>query len=239
MKNIKQYLKQIGVSKQHLCEQIQLSRPTLDSYIKLYESGKVIPRERYQIIFEKLFDVELDEELFNVQLENVKRLLERDERLGTEKLDAMAADVVSRLKDRMLEDMSQGEWNQSVYTFIDLLICNYKKNSFFEKLAEYFTFLNRSEINDEVKEEQIPYFANFYRVFDFILKHSGEYDEKDYNAFLKRRNEICHNRQSEEEERKNRINQLFEDTAKELEEIGIKATDEEIIKAVLRKINDK
>ena len=171
MNNIKEYLKAIGISKQEFANEIKLSRPTLDAYITAYENGEIIPRERYQIIFDDLFGEELEVDAFQETLKRLKNLLDRDERLGTEKLDAGAADMVSRLKDRMFQDMSQGDWNRSVYTFIDMLITGYRQNVIFETLAEYFTYLNRSEMDDSVSDDQIPYFAQYYRVFDLKILH--------------------------------------------------------------------
>lgn len=237
MKNIKEYLKSIGISKQEFATEIKLSRPTLDSYIIMYENGEQIPRERYQIIFDELFSEVLEPETFRMELNRLKNLLDRDERLGTDKLDAYAADMVSRLKDRMFQDMSQGGWNQSVYTFIDMLITNYRKNIIFERLAEYFTYLNRSELDDLAKEEQIPYFARFYKLFDSLLQGSISYEEADYEAFLKRRRQLIKNNINEQKEKEERIKRLISDAARKLQETGINATETEIVKAILEKLN--
>ena len=236
MNNIKEYLKAIGISKQEFANEIKLSRPTLDAYITAYENGETIPRERYQIIFDDLFSDELEVHEFQEKLKRLKNLLDRDERLGTEKLDARAADMVSRLKERMFQDMSKGDWNQSVYAFIDMLITSYRQNVIFEKLAEYFTYLNRSEFGDTVSDEHIPYFAQFYRVFDSLLKNPTSYQKTDYDAFMKRREQLINSRIREYEEKQEKIKKLIYDTARELEETGISATEAEILKAVLEKL---
>lgn len=236
MNNIKGYLKAIGISKQEFANEIKLSRPTLDVYIAAYENKETIPRERYQIIFDDLFSEELGVEEFQERLARLKNLLNRDERLGTEKLDTRAADMISRLKDRMFEDMSQTNWNQSVYTFIDMLITNYRENVIFEKLAEYFTYLNRSELDDSVSDDQIPYFAQYYRMFDSLLKNPTSYEKTDYEAFMRRREQLINDRRKAQEKKEERIKKLIFDTAKELDEIGIAATDTEVLKAVLKKL---
>ena len=197
MNNIKEYLKAIGISKQEFANEIKLSRPTLDAYITAYENGETIPRERYQIIFDDLFGEELEVDAF------------RDERLGTEKLDAGATDMVSRLKDRMFQDMSQGDWNQSVYAFIDMLITSYRQNVIFETLAEYFTYLNRSEMDDSVSDDQIPYFAQYYRVFDSLLKNPTSYEKTDYEAFMRRREQLINDRIKAQEQKEEKIKKLY------------------------------
>ena len=237
MINIKDYLKAIGISKQELATEIKLSRPTLDSYIFAYENGEAIPRERYQIIFDELFGETLERDDFWSTLERLKNLLERDERLGTDTLDARAADMVSRLKDRMLQDMSQNGWNQSVYIFIDMLITSYRDNIIFKRLAEYFTYLNRSDLEDRANSEQIPYFAQFYRLFSSLLKNPTTYEEQDYIDFLERREQIIRGRVSEQEKKEENIKKLISDTVRELQETGIDATETEILKAIIEKIN--
>ncbi len=236
MNNIKEYLKTMGISKQEFANEIKLSRPTLDAYIAAYENGETIPRERYQIIFDDLFGEELELEAFQETLKRLKNLLDRDERLGTDKLDARAADMVSRLKERMLQDMAKGDWNQSVYAFIDMLIASYRQNVIFEKLAEYFTYLNRSELDDIASDDQIPYFAQFYRVFDTLLKNPSSYEKTDYETFMRRRKQLIEGRKKEQEQKEEKIKKLIFDTAKELEETGLVATDAEILKAVLEKL---
>lgn len=236
MKKIKEYLKTMGISKQEFANEIKLSRPTLDAYIAAYENGETIPRERYQIIFDDLFGEEVELEEFQEKLKYLKNLLDRDERLGTDKLDTRAADMISRLKERMFQDMTQGDWNQSVYAFIDMLITSYRQNVIFEKLAEYFIYLNRSELDDIASDDQIPYFAQFYRVFDMLLRDPSSYEKTDYEAFMRRRKQLIEDRIKEQEQKEEKIKKLIFDTAKELEETGIVATDAEILKAVLEKL---
>jgi len=236
MDNIKKYLRTIGISKQDFANEIKLSRPTLDAYIIAYENGEAIPRERYQIIFDELFSENLDMDAFKERLKRLKSLLDRDEKLGTEKLDVMAADVLSRLKDRMFKDMSKGDWNQSVYAFIDMLITSYRQNVIFERLAEYFTYLNRGELDDCIDDEQIPYFAQFYKTFDALIKTPTAYSVADYEAFMNRREQLIKQRLEVKRKKEEKIKKLIFDTAKEMEETGVEATDAEILRAVLEKL---
>ena len=41
MDNIKKYLKNVGITQKEFAERIGLSRPTLDTYIEMFESGQV------------------------------------------------------------------------------------------------------------------------------------------------------------------------------------------------------
>jgi hypothetical protein len=53
--DIKGQLKQIDVKVSKLAAGLEISRPTFDSYLELYEKGEAIPNDKYQIIFEYLF----------------------------------------------------------------------------------------------------------------------------------------------------------------------------------------
>ncbi len=56
--NIKGQLKSIDVKVSKLAGGLGVSRPTLDSYIDLYERGEKIPNAKYQEVFSYLFDKE-------------------------------------------------------------------------------------------------------------------------------------------------------------------------------------
>ena len=88
MQNIKQYLKDVGITQKEFAERIGLSRPTLDTYIDMYEHGQTIPKERYDIIFKRLFDNENNaEKIFFDNLKNLEGLLKRDRQYGTSDLE--------------------------------------------------------------------------------------------------------------------------------------------------------
>lgn len=235
--SIKEYLKSVGVSKQEFASEIKLSRPTLDSYIDMYEKSGRIPRERYQIIFDNLFREELTEVEFKEKLKKMHRLLVRDTRLGTEKLDARAADEVARLKNRMLRDMSEKDWNPSVYSFMEMLLDNYRRDAIFRRLAEYFVFLNRSETSVQATEEQKPYFVNFYKTFDSLYKNEQmAFDAKDYDLLIQRRDRLAEDRKEKRDQRKDELMKLLSSAVKEM---GADATDAEIMRAVFEKLQTK
>ena len=58
--DIKKQLYHIGIKQKTFAEMLEVSRQTLDTYIKLYEGNKKIPNERFQRIFDFLFVPPLD-----------------------------------------------------------------------------------------------------------------------------------------------------------------------------------
>lgn len=237
MHNIKQYLKDVGITQKEFAERIGLSRPTLDTYIEMFESGQTIPKERYDIIFKRLFDYDnCSAEEFDKNLQQVENLLSRDQKYGTSDLEPEAADYVSLIVRNMNKDLRITGWNKDVYTFINILISNYRKNEIFKQLVEYFIYLNDIRCVETIKENQIPYFANIFRAFHSLTENPSVYDEQDYQNFLKRCLEIHERKKKITNERKNNLKERIQNMIVEYEKKGINLNEEEIIEAIKEQI---
>lgn len=241
MPSIKQYLKEVGITQKVLAERIGLSRPTLDTYIDLYESGQTIPKERYDIIFKRLFEGgNLSAEDFEIKLQQAEGLLERDQKYGTIDLEPEAADYVSAIIRNMNKDLRQENWNEDVYIFINILISNYRNNEIFNQLVEYFIYLNGIRETDTIKEKQIPYFANMFRAFRNLVDNSDAYEEQDYKKFLNRCAEIREHKKKAANEKENTIKDRLQQLISEYEKKGIDLSEEELIEAISNQIaNEK
>ena len=54
--NIKKKLKdEIKINLSEFAKELEISRPTLNSYIEMFERGEKISSDKHQLIFEKLF----------------------------------------------------------------------------------------------------------------------------------------------------------------------------------------
>lgn len=63
---IKRQLKENSKTLSEFCDDFNISRPTLNTYIKLYEDGEQLPNEVFQRIFDYLFDEDItDQTEFN------------------------------------------------------------------------------------------------------------------------------------------------------------------------------
>lgn len=237
MQNIKQYLKDVGITLKEFAERIGLSRPTLDTYIEMFESGQTIPKERYNIIFKRLFDVDTGSaEAFFKNLKQVENLLSRDQKYGTNDLEPVAADYVSLIVRNMSRDLKIADWNKDVYTFINILISNYRKNEIFKQLVEYFIYLNDIRSVETIKKNQIPYVANIFRAFHSLAQDPSVYDEQDYQDFLKRCFEIREDKKKLTDERKNKLKERIQNMIVEYEKKGIDLSEEEIIEAITNQL---
>ncbi len=237
MRDIKRILKEVGMTQKDFAEKIGLSRPTLDAYIKLYEDGCTIPKERYDIIFKRLFEYEyVTIEEFERKIQQIEKLLERDQKYGTADLSALASDSISILVDNMKRDMRRPDYNEDIYTFINLFISSYSRNIIFEKLAEYFLFLNNIKDINEIDEYQKPYFANMYKVFYDLIETPQAYDEKDYYNFLERCKEISYQKNRQKEKQEENIKKKILEMLNEYERKGVDIHEDEVIEVISKQI---
>ena len=237
MVNIKKYLKNVGITQKEFAERIGLSRPTLDTYIEMFESGQVIPKERYNIIFKRLFSVQdFSAKEFERNLQQIENLLNRDQKYGTSDLSPEAADYVSLIVRNMTKDFKTDDWNKDVYTFINILISNYHENEIFLHLVEYFIYLNNIREIEDIKESQKSYFANMFKTFHDLLEKPDSYDEADYQAFLNRCIEIKTQKKNKRDERNNNLKERIQMMVAEYEKKGIDLNEEEIIEEIKKQL---
>ena len=127
-------------------------------------------------------------------------------------------------------------WNKDVYTFINILITNYRNNEVFQQLVEYFIVLNGIKSVESIKNEQIPYFANLFRAFHNLCENPNEYEESDFKAFLSRCKEIKIDKTKKADIRKNNLKNRIQDMITDYEKKGIELTEEEIIEEIKKQL---
>lgn len=240
--NINQYLKSIGKTKIELAEELGLSRPTLNQYIELYETGQKIENERYDIIFKRLFSgQQVDRELFEKKLISIKNLMERDKKYDIGCLKPEAADLVARIHNNMVHDMSDGEWSEKVYDAILILLSRYNDYPIMRELAGYFSDLNSDSDLSDLSEESKAYYAYYYSCFREIRDNPPKYDPNIYNEFLERKEQLAKEREERKKSRKKKVQDRLDSVVKEVlsefQKSGIEATEDEIMNEVVRRMN--
>lgn len=239
MIDIKKKLREVGLTQKEFAEKLELSRPTLDTYIQLYECGKEIPKEKYRIIFSNLFENEYSKEEFEKELQGLVGLLERDKRYGTADLSAEASDYVSTIMNQMRKDMRSEEWDSDIYCFINILLANYKTNKIFKELSSYFVYLNGIKKIEEISEEEVSYLANYYKVFRELKEFPERYERKDYEAFLNRCHEIDIEKKQRQEQKKEALKEQIHKMLVEKEKLGVELSEEDIIHALREQLVEK
>lgn len=239
--NINAFLKRVGKTKIQLAEEIELSRPTLNQYIELFETGQKIANERYEIIFRRLFaDQTISKEQFDRRMDSVKYLLERDRRYDIGNLDPEAADIVARIHNNMVKDMSDGQWDKKVYDGILILFSSYKNNIIMRELASYFSDLNSDSDLTCLSDESKAYYSYYYDCFHNIIDGTPVFNPESYEQFLNRKEALSKDREKRQIKKTQKIRSKFERVLKEVEcefkSKGMDASEDEITAEVIRRI---
>lgn len=233
MYSIKKHLKSLGITQMFLAEALNISRPTLDLYIDLYEKQKSIPRERYDIIFKRLFDEKIDDkDEFLKQLDICSTLLDRDERLSTSGLNTCAADYISDIHE-MLIDVAKKDSDEQIYKFILLLLGSYKKNMILYYIMTYFVDLNLDTDPDGYDDNKKLYYSNLFDLFTEMVNNRIEFKEEKYAEFLRRKAEISKQKKIRNDETLSKLKDILELKLKDLDSKGIELPSDKIIEYLI------
>ena len=239
--NISDYLKSIKKTKTELSQELNLSRPTLNQYIELFETGQKIDNERYNIIFGKLFS---DESKTRVQFDNemnsVRFLLERDRKYDIGNLRPEAADMVARIHNKLVYDMSDNKWNKKVYDSILIILSSYRSNAVIRELTGYFSDLNSGSDISDLSDESKAYYSYYYKCFREIKDDTPKMDEEEFKLFLKRREKLKlereQNRDAKARNIQDKLKKILEEVESEYKDKSIDVSEDEMMAEVLRRM---
>lgn len=228
--DIKKYLKSAGITQKQFAEKMNLSRPTLDTYIEMYEHGQTLPKKKYDDYFNKLFKSTNNSlQMFISELQKIESRDGNSTYCRLDSLESDAEDYISLIVRNMRKDFETEGWNRNIYTFINILISNYRKNDVFQYLAEYFVYLNSIENVENISSKQIPYFANMFKTFRSLSENPENYDQQDYKDFIKYCKEIRDNKRKEYNKREDFIKGEIKHILLSYERKGVNLSDQEIL----------
>lgn len=229
--DIKRYLKKIEVTQTELAKQLHLSRPTLDSYIVQYEETNTLSKEKFKIIFDKLFGGdELTKQAFMRTLLEFADLITQDEKYEVSELEPRDTDLFMSVVANMRRDMQEENHSSNVYRFINMIISNYHREGIFQQVADYFLFLNGLISENEISEGQKESLAYLYNSFSHFPNDQRPYDyEYTYEKLLCRREEIQLEKDLKTKKQKEMTKRLMEQVHSRIDAMqknGIDVTDE-------------
>lgn len=234
--NVRKILQKNGLTLFSFAELLNISRPTLNSYIRVFESGSCIPNEKYQIIFEELFNYNLSEDEFYKRLNKYRNLVRRDKAMGVLELEADATDLFTSVMNNIKKDFYADNYDENIYIFINMLISSYKNEEIFLHLAKYFLVLNDVITYKKIDLNKESYLLHYFTMFENDKKNNLKYDISLENKFVKRIEEIKNiKRKSENKSKQNLINLLDAEIDK-YKDMGLELSEEEILKILLAKI---
>ena len=210
---IRETLKKHEITLTRFAKKINVSRPTLDSYISIYESGKEIGNEKMQIGFEWLFkDNNVSTPEFYKILNDFSRMLKREELLGMTDLPVDDSDILMELFITMIDDFKTNDYNSDIYNFIQLIVNGYKKEEIIKDLTNYFLIINLMKELNSLEINQQCKIAIYYDFFNQFM-HNNDFSAKksELNKLIK----IIESIKKEREKEENNIKSQFEDILKE------------------------
>lgn len=200
---------------------LKISRPTLYKFIERYNLNQNTGNEKYDIIFNKLFQKEISKEEFENELEKYSYLVDRDKKHGVLELDTKRTDTYSLIVSNIKKDLNEEEFDATIYWTLNLFLQRYREDELFLLILRYFYILNNSEAKYRSEKEE-----KFCIKLNKLLKETYEdklkYNEKEKEYFENRRKEI---------------KRQIEEKRKEAKKITERVIEEEIQKQILKGIS--
>lgn len=237
---IKSILKKNGFTLSDFAQKISISRPTLNSYIKMFEEKQDIPNEKYQIIFSILFGEEdISTEKFQENLNSLNYLIERDNLLGTINLEARKTDMLSTVIEACKDDLYKEDCDLSIHKFIPLMINSYRSNLVLNNLVKYFLYLNGVLDVSNISDSEKIALSNYYKVFKSEIENNLTVDEEYLNLFYNRIDELKSERDKKQQEIKKHLAELVKNEVEALIQQGVSIDNidtSETVKQILKKL---
>lgn len=127
--SIKAYIKACDETVSSVAARLNLSRPTFDTYISLFETGFPIPKERYQSIFEQLFqDEPLPPNIFKERLVMCSSYSRRNKDYKEIKHVVSQSDRMSRLLEKIHTSLENKLIDDDALDFLDLFVSEYSND---------------------------------------------------------------------------------------------------------------
>lgn len=226
----------MGVSLTEFASGLNLSRPTLDSYIQMYETEKIIPKKRYDTLFHELFDDKpASREEFERRYTSLRRELFQEYLLETKSLTKDASNIIANLSQLMTEDMEREDWDKTIYSYIEILIKEYHRNTIIDSFSKMMTYLHTDVEMEKISIEEQQYIGGFYKTIqDSKDERSGQIEY--YKQFIRECKELQKKRKKEEDEEKKRMESIVKQVAEELIEAGVKPTKSMLSEVVKKRI---
>ena len=222
---IKDILKENSVKLTELSNILDISRPTLNSYIDEFERNGKISNKEYNSFFKKI-----SEKSYKNREELLRDINELRETLVNKKFSDLLPEnliLLQNIYDKIYEDMKGKDKVVPIYKFIDSAINNYGEDKALSGYINYTLYLNGLKEIKEITVDDKILVSNIFPIMKKYEKSQLKMNDEGLREFYNRVDEIKKIR----EERY----QKFEKALKEklMEEFSIK---DELSKEDLKRI---
>lgn len=232
---IKDFLKRYRLTLKEFAELLELSRPTLNSYIEQYEMDGKIQNNYYNNIFKEIFSHDWKEKEEIVEkINSLKSLTSKKE--GVEEEYCLEnIELINSIKDKMYKDMKGKKEVLPLYKFINSVLYNYNTDEGLTGYIDYNLYLNGLKDIKNISEKEKTLVSEIFPIMRKHIKNELQFNSEGYASFLERIEEIKRFRKLESE----RIEKEFREKIREELELKLnlgKTIDKEKIEEILSKI---
>ena len=232
---IKDFLKKYKITLKELSEILNLSRPTLNSYIEQYELNGKISNNYYNTIFTKIFSQNWSKKEDIIEEINALKNLTSKNSTLEEEYCSENIELINSIREKMYKDMKGQKEVLPLYKFINSVLYNYNVDEGLTGYIDYNLYLNGLKDITTLDSKEKILVSKIFPIMKNYVNNKLTFDPDGYEDFLARIEEIQLNRKLEAE----RIEKEFREKIKaELElkfNLG-KHIDKEKIEEILSKI---
>lgn len=195
---IKEFLKKYKLTLKELAETLELSRPTLNSYIEQFEKNEKISNNLYQFIFTQIFSKEWKAKLEILEeIKHLKNSLPQENKDLEEEYCSENLKLIESIKEKMYKDMKGAKEVLPLYKFINSVLYNYNEDSGLTGYIDYNLYLNGLKDIENIDKNEKTLVSNIYPIMANHVKNNLKFNENGYSLFLKRIKEIQKIREEE------------------------------------------
>lgn len=232
---IKDFLKRYKLTLKEFAELLELSRPTLNSYIEQYEIDGKIQNNYYNNIFKEIFSQDWKEKEEIVEKINSLKALTSKKESVEEEYCLENIELINSIKEKMYRDMKGKKEVLPLYKFINSVLYNYNTDEGLTGYIDYNLYLNGLKDIKNISEKEKTLVSEIFPVMRKHIKNELQFNPEGYASFLERIEEIKRFRKLESE----RIEREFREKIREELELKLnlgKTIDKEKIEEILSKI---
>lgn len=185
---IKEILKANGIKLSEFSDLLNVSRPTLNTYIKEYEELKEVSVQIYNKMFNELFKENSPEEF--------KKILKKWESIlnGKEDLEKIYSsenlELMESIIKKMKLDLKLNDETNILYKFINSALYNYNYNLPLTAYINYNLYLNGLKNLEKIKSKEKKLISYLYPLMKKFTESELDFNEEGYIEFLNRVDEI-------------------------------------------------
>ncbi len=180
---IKSFIKDKNETVSSVANKLKLSRPTFDSYIEIYENNEIIPKQIYQKVFDGLFaDVRIPTDVFKGRLEMYEMILAKGRRDEDIDFISRRADRVSKLMNRLRENIEYEEIDKDLYDFIDVIIQRYSDNAIYQMVQFFLRLYGKKDVN-QTTNLQMAFFSELFHTFNELDQNEIAFNYLDWDKY--------------------------------------------------------